>query len=123
MKSIEVKVFPLAALILAWMIPVQARSSDDTGKLKIHVEPKQAYVFVDGKAIREGSQTLRLAQGTHTVEVHNYGYTTNEQKVQVNPSEKTRLNVDLQRSGDNVSGPFADLEFKGIPVQQSSSME
>ena len=30
-----------------------AQSSQATGKLKLHVSPKQAYVFVDGKAIRE----------------------------------------------------------------------
>jgi len=29
--------------------------------MKIHVEPKQAYVFVDGKAVRDGSQTIFAA--------------------------------------------------------------
>ena len=41
------------------------RLSNIPGKLKIHVEPKQAYVFVDGKAIRDGSQTIVLASGDH----------------------------------------------------------
>jgi hypothetical protein len=90
-----------------------AQSSEYTGKLKIHVEPKRAYVFVDGKAIRQGSQTIRLAPGTHNVDVHNYGYSAQTQNVQVSDQRETKIDVDLQRFGDKVSGPFADLEFKG----------
>ncbi len=40
------------------------------GKLKIKVTPKQAYIFVDGKAIHEGgSRTFPLSAGKHTVAV------------------------------------------------------
>ena len=34
------------------------------GKLKIKVTPKQAYVFVDGNAIREGNQSISLSPGS-----------------------------------------------------------
>ena len=44
-------------------MPAFAQSSQEMGKLKIHVDPKQAYVFVDGKAIRDGSQSIELAAG------------------------------------------------------------
>ena len=40
-----------------------AQSNANTGKLKIHVNPKQAYVFVDGNGIRDGSQTIQLERG------------------------------------------------------------
>ena len=53
---------------------VFAQSSQANGKLKINVSPKQAYVFVDGKAIRDGSQTIALSAGNHAVGVDNYGY-------------------------------------------------
>jgi len=36
-----------------------------TGKLKISVSPKQAYTFVDGKAIGPGNRTMELEVGTH----------------------------------------------------------
>jgi hypothetical protein len=114
-KTIDLTLSALILAILVWMSPRRALCSEETGKLHIHVQPKQAYVFVDGKAIREGSQTIHLGAGEHTVEVHNYGYIASKQKVRVNHSEKTSLDVDLQRSGDNVTGPFADLEFKGSP--------
>jgi hypothetical protein len=95
--------------------PAFAQSSSETGKLKIHVDPKQAYVFVDGKAIRDGSQTIDLASGDHQVGVYNYGYLPKLQDVHVGAGETTDLRVTLQSSGDVVAGPFADLEFKGHP--------
>ncbi|MGB9471439.1 MAG: OmpA family protein, partial [Candidatus Acidiferrum sp.] len=83
--------------------------------MKIHVEPKQAYVFVDGKAIRDGSHTIELAAGDHKVGVYNYGYLPKMQDVHVGAGETTDIRVNLQSSGDVVAGPFADIEFKGDP--------
>jgi hypothetical protein len=95
--------------------PAFAQSSVEMGKLKIHVDPKQAYVFVDGKAIRDGSQTIDLATGEHRVAVYNYGYLPKAQEIHIGAGETTDLRVALQSSGDMVSGPFADIEFKGHP--------
>jgi OmpA family/PEGA domain len=95
-------------------LPVSAQN-DVTGKMKIHVSPKQAYVFVDGKAIRDGSQTIALSPGPHEVSVHNYGYTSNTRQVQIDPHTTTDITVALQPSGDKVSGPFGDIQFKGHP--------
>ncbi len=113
------KCFVFAALFSAisylCAVPAFAQSSQETGKLKIHVDPKQAYVFVDGKAIRDGSQTIELAAGDHKVGVYNYGYLSKTQDVHVGAGETTDLRVNLQSSGDVVAGPFADIEFKGDP--------
>lgn len=95
--------------------PCFAQSSSETGTLKIHVEPKQAYVFVDGKAIRDGSQSIVLASGDHKVGVYNYGFVPKIENVHVGAGEKTDLSVRLQSSGEVVDGPFAYLEFKGDP--------
>ena len=89
------RVFCLAIVaLLVSMVPASAQSSPDTGKLKIHVSPKQAYVFVDGKAIRDGSQTIELPAGTHDVGVDNYGYTPKTQKVHIGAGETTDLDRD-----------------------------
>ena len=104
----------LAAACL-FTAPAFAQSSVENGKLKIHVTPKQAYVFVDGKAIRDGSQTIDLPAGDHRVAVYNYGYISKAQNVHIGAGETTDLRVALQSSGDMVSGPFADIEFKGHP--------
>ena len=113
------KCFVIATLFSAisylCAVPAFAQSSQETGKLKIHVDPKQAYVFVDGKAIRDGSQTIELTAGDHKVGVYNYGYLSKTEDVHVGAGETTDLRVNLQSSGDIVAGPFADIEFKGDP--------
>ncbi|MGB0082480.1 MAG: OmpA family protein [Terracidiphilus sp.] len=102
----------LCASALLWFNPAVAQSQE-SAKLKVHAQPKQAYLFVDGKAIRAGSHAIDLTPGDHTLSVRNYGYTADTQKVQLNSGNETKLNVDLHPYGDKVSGPFADLEFKG----------
>jgi hypothetical protein len=83
--------------------------------LKIRVTPKQAYVFVDDQAIRDGSQTIALAAGKHAVEVRNYGYVPQTQDVDISAGKTTELSVTLKASGDKVAGPFGDIELKGHP--------
>ena len=83
------------------------------GKLKIKVTPKQAYVFVDGNAVREGSHTISLPAGKHTVTVANYGYKLSTQDVNIDAGKTTPLEVKLDASGGNVAGPFGDVQFKG----------
>jgi len=92
-----------------------AQSKATNGILKIHVSPKQAYVFVDDNPIQDGSQTIALAAGKHTVEVRNYGYAPETQDVEISSGKKTELGVTLQPSGDKVAGPFGDIELKGHP--------
>jgi len=114
-RSSRVLVLSSLAACLFYVATAFAQSASETGKLKIHVVPKQAYVFVDGKAIRDGSQTISLAVGSHSVGVYNYGYQPNLQNVQIHQGQTADLNVSLEASGDKVSGPFADIEFKGHP--------
>ena len=102
-----------AALIVG--VPASAQNGKPTGKLKITVIPKQAYVFVDGNAIRDGSQTIELSEGKHSVGVYNYGYIPQTKDVDITPEKSTDMSVSLQASGDKVGGPFGDIEFKGHP--------
>jgi hypothetical protein len=83
------------------------------GKLKIKVTPKQAYVFVDGNAIREGNQSISLSPGKHTVVVVNYGYKISTQDVTIEAGKSTPLEVKLDAYGGNVTGPFGDVQFSG----------
>jgi len=83
------------------------------GKLKIKVTPKQAYVFVDGNAIREGNQSISLSPGKHTVVVVNYGYKISTQDVSIEAGKSTPLEVKLDSYGGTVAGPFGDVQFSG----------
>ena len=107
--------FLIAVIFSLVTLPAFAQGNESAGRLKIHVSPKQAYVFVDGKAIRDGSQTIDLQPGSHEVSVRNYGYIPNTQQVQIDSKKTTELSVALDMSGDKVSGPFGDIEFKGHP--------
>jgi OmpA family/PEGA domain len=106
--------FMILALLMS-VAPAKAQNGTNTGGLKIHVNPKQAYVFVDGNAIRDGSETIQLSAGKHSVAVYNYGYAPETQMVDIIAGERISLNVDLQKSGEKVSGPFGDIELKGHP--------
>jgi hypothetical protein len=110
------QVFVLALLVaLIGATTALAQNKMKNGTLKIHVSPKQAYVFVDDKAIRDGSQAIALDAGRHTVEVRNYGYAAQIQDVEITSGKKTELSVALRPSGDKVAGPFGDIELKGHP--------
>lgn len=102
----------LLTLIAAVVLSTTA-SFAQNGKLKIKVTPKHAYVFVDGKAIRDGSQTIPLSAGKHTVVVVNYGYKISTQDVDITAGKTTDLKVALTSYGSSVNGPFGQIEFKG----------
>jgi len=100
--------------VLALVIAVSATASfAQDGKLKIKVTPPQGYVFVDGKAMREGSRTYSLSAGKHTLVVVNYGYKINTQDVNIEAGKTTDVTVALEAYGGTVSGPFGDVMFTG----------
>jgi hypothetical protein len=84
------------------------------GKLKLKVTPPQGYLFVDGKAIKEGSHTISLPAGSHTVVVVNYGYKIFSQSVSITAGKTTDLAVNLEAYGEKVPGPYGYImiEFK-----------
>ncbi|MHB8756236.1 MAG: OmpA family protein [Candidatus Acidiferrales bacterium] len=102
---------PLLAIVVALAYASPAFAQD--GKLKVKVSPKQAYVFVDGNAIKNGGQTIKLPAGKHSIGVYNYGYTGQTQDVDITAGKTTKLDVTLQSTGGDVSGPFGDIELKG----------
>jgi hypothetical protein len=114
-RSLVSVVLSLLAMSYLCMAPAFAQSSEQTGKLKIEVSPKQAYVFVDGRAIRDGNQTLKLAAGEHSVSVHNYGFQPKTVGVHIEAGKTVERSIVLDPSGDKVPGPFAEIEMKGDP--------
>jgi OmpA family/PEGA domain len=110
MRRLGYVLTPVLALALA---ASAGFAKNGNGKLKIKVSPKQAYVFIDGNAMREGSRSYSLSPGKHTVEVVNYGYKSSTQDVDITADKSTPLDVTLQAEGGKVSGPFGDVEFKG----------
>src|SRR6516165_7878119 len=77
------------------------------------VVPKQAYTFVDGKAIGPGNRTIKLDVGTHHVVVANYGYKFAEQEVSIDSDKTVPLDIKLQPVGEPVSGPRGRIQIEG----------
>jgi OmpA family/PEGA domain len=82
------------------------------GKLKVTVSPKQAYTFVDGKAIGPGNRTVKLVLGTHHLVVANYGYKFFEQDVSIDSDKTTPMKVDLVSAGSEVAGPRGRIQIE-----------
>ncbi len=85
------------------------------GKLVLHVTPKQAYVFADGRAISEASKvhSLSLSPGDHKIELVNYGFAPTTQTVTITAGKSTNLDVTLTPVTGTVSGPFGAMTIEG----------
>src|SRR5215471_17366483 len=106
-------------IVSAWVF-LFALSSDvplyaQDGKLNLHVTPKQAYIFVDGRAISEASKrhSLKLSAGDHKVQLVNYGYVPAERAVTITAGQTTELEVALSPVASTVSGPFGAMTIEG----------
>src|SRR4029077_4974384 len=109
-KSIKTICLVLAATVLAG--PVTFAQDVKPGKLKMSVSPKQAYVFVDGKAIGPGNRTIKLDGGTHHVVVANYGYNFAEQEVSIDSDKTVPVEIKLEAVGEPVPGPRGRIQIE-----------
>jgi len=103
----------ISALALAMVTQGMAQSND--GKVILRVTPKQAYVWVDGRAISEASKhhSLTLPAGDHKIVLANYGYTPETRNVTIVAGKAQALDVTLQAVSGTVSGPFGAMTIEG----------
>src|SRR5260370_33551866 len=105
------------AMLLTFVVIFTAATSAvaQDGKLRLHVNPKQAYLWVDGRAISDASKhpSLKLSAGEHKVELANYGYKPITRTITIAAGQTTDIDVSLEKVGDTVSGPFAAIAIKG----------
>ena len=104
-------------VLLTFVLIVAAVSSAlaQDGKLRLHANLKQAYVWVDDRAISEGSKhpSMQLSAGEHKVELANYGYTPITRIVTITAGQTTDLDITLEKVGEKVSGPFGAIARLG----------
>ena len=97
----------------AYLLSVAAFAQDTKpGKLKISVSPKQAYTFIDGKAIGPGNRTIKLDVGTHHLVVANYGFKFVEQDISIDPDHTQPLDIRLVPAGAEVPGPRGRIQIE-----------
>ena len=112
MNARRINTFCLAVSATALLGSVAFAQDPKAGKLKISVSPKQAYTFVDGKAVGPGSRTIKLDIGTHHLVVANYGYKFVEQEVSLDSDKTLRVNIKLEPVGDPVPGPRGRIQIE-----------
>jgi hypothetical protein len=81
------------------------------GKLKISVHPKQAYTFIDGKAIGPGNRKIKLDVGTHHLVVANYGFKFVERDISIDSHQTLPLDYP-EPAGGEVPGPEAAFKSR-----------
>ncbi|HEY6301718.1 MAG TPA: OmpA family protein [Terriglobales bacterium] len=84
------------------------------GTLKIHVTPKQAYAFVDGRAYGEATlHALYLKPGDHKIELYNNGYLPASASVSIEAGKRTNLAVAMTPILSRIPGPFGAMTIEG----------
>ena len=82
------------------------------GKLKISVHPKQAYTFIDGKAVGPGNRKIKLDVGTHHLVVANYGFKFVERDISIDSHQTLPLDIQLEPVGGEVPGPRGRIQIE-----------
>jgi outer membrane protein OmpA-like peptidoglycan-associated protein len=97
----------------AFLLSAAAFAQDTKpGKLKISVHPKQAYTFVDGKAIGPHNRKIKLDVGTHHLVVANYGFKFVERDISIDSHQTLPLDIQLEPAGGDVPGPRGRIQIE-----------
>ena len=112
MNAQRIRTFCLMVGATALLGSVALAQNAKPGKLKMSVSPKQAYTFVDGKAIGPGNRTLKLGVGAHHVVVANYGYKFVEQEVSLDSDKTVPVDIKLEPVGEAVPGPRGRIQIE-----------
>ena len=99
-------------VVSVFFVLTASAQSTKPGKLKIVVSPKQAYTFVDGRAIGPGRRTIKLEVGAHHLVVANYGYKFAENDVSIDSGHTTSLDIALEPAGAEVPGPRGRIQIE-----------
>ena len=83
------------------------------GYLRLHVTPKQAYVYIDDVPLGWGSGLFWATPGEHTLSVYNYGYKSYSTKFTSESGKTGSLSVALEPIPGTVSGPWGMIQLKG----------
>ncbi|HMD84606.1 MAG TPA: OmpA family protein [Terriglobia bacterium] len=97
-------------LLLVCVQPLMAQR----GKLVIHVNPPEAYIFADGNPVVDAKgHYVILPAGDHKIDLYNYGYKPESRNVTITAHKTTVINVTMQAIPGTVSGPWGCITLEG----------
>lgn len=116
---------PIAGVIcfFAFGLLVQPARAQE-GRLSIHASPPEAYIFVDGKAMKPSNRGMvrGLSAGTHQVGIYNYGYMPVTRSVTIEENKTTKLDVALDRINQTVSKPWGAMTIESSPSNSGAAV-
>ncbi len=112
MRAQRIRTFYLVLAATVLLSSITFAQDAKPGKLKMSVTPKQAYTFVDGKAVGPGNRTIKLDVGSHHVIVANYGYKFVEQNVSIDSDKTVPVDIKLEPAGEAVPGPRGRIQIE-----------
>ena len=104
----------LVLLVLTFLSATFLMAQDAV--VKVHVEPEQAFIFVDAQPVGEGMHTLTLTPGHHTIGVYNYGFKPMIKEITLTSGHSNEdLRFYLEAAGGPVAGPWGVIYIEGAP--------
>ena len=101
------------AISIAFTILWGIASFAQQAKVPVLVDPPQAYVFLDGVAIKEGKQViLKTTPGEHVISVYNYGYEGQIRQLEFVPGWNEIQSFSLKPAGAPVPGPVGFIQIE-----------
>jgi outer membrane protein OmpA-like peptidoglycan-associated protein len=94
------------------------------GRLSVHASPPEAYIFVDGKAIKPSNRGMvrGLSAGMHQVGIYNYGFMPVTRGVTIEENKTTKLDVTLDHITQTVSKPWGAMTIEGSPSSSGAAV-
>jgi hypothetical protein len=87
------------------------------GKVRVRVEPKETYIFIDGVPYGWGNHSYKIASGSHTIGAYNYGFKPQVRDVKIDPNTTTELEFKLDAVVPaDVKGPWGRIQIEGASV-------
>jgi len=108
----------IAGVICFFAFALQAQPARaQEGRLSVHASPPEAYIFVDGKAIKPSNRGMvrGLSAGAHQVGIYNYGFMPMTRNVTIEPNKTAKLDVTLDRVTQTVGKPWGAMTIEGPP--------
>lgn len=98
---------------LAIILSVSFSLLAQDARVPVKVSPPEAYVFLDGTAMRDGHTVLKTTPGEHTIAVYNYGFRGEERKVVLQAGKNDVQTFELEKAGEDISSPYGYIQIEG----------
>ena len=126
-KKVTVRVFKTGFQSASRQVTLNAGESREltlslpreSGRLTLKIEPKDAKVSIDGRAVADWSSPMSIGTGAHTVTVSRDGYATAKRDIRVQSGAPQTLNIKLATNEEARQAQVAAKQEKQAEQRRS----